>query len=171
MITQKMTDALNKHLNAELYSSYLYLSMASYASSKGLSGAGNWFYIQAKEEMVHVQLMYKYMDSQSSRIILDAIEKPPAEFGSVLEIFEAVLSHEQLVTSLVNDLMSLAEGEKDHATATFLQWFVTEQTEEEKTASDIIDKLKLAGDTGPGLYMVDTELLSRSFTLPAVAAE
>lgn len=166
-----MTDALNKHLNAELYSSYLYLSMASYASHKGLSGAGNWFYIQAKEEMVHVQLMYNYMDSQSARVILDAIEKPPAEFGSVLEVFEAVLAHEQLVTGLVNDLMSLAAGEKDHATMTFLQWFVTEQTEEEKTASDIIDKLKLAGDTGPGLFMVDNELVSRTFTMPSVAAE
>ena len=170
MITQKMTDALNKHVNAELYSSYLYLSMAAYASHKGLSGAGNWFYVQAKEEMVHVQLMYNYLESQSARIVFDAIEKPPAEFGAMLGLFEAVLAHEEMVTGLVNDLMSLAVEDKDHATMTFLQWFVTEQTEEVKMSKDIIDKLKLAGETGPGVFMIDNELAARTFTMPAVAA-
>ena len=170
MITQKMTDAINKHINAELYSSYLYLSMAAYAAHKGLSGAGNWFYVQAKEEMVHVQLMYNYLDSHSARIVLDTIEKPPVEFGSMLELFETVLAHERMVTALINDLVSLAVEDKDHATTTFLQWFVTEQTEEVKTSNDMIDKLKLAGETGPGVFMIDNELAARVFTMPAIAA-
>ncbi len=170
MITQKMAGAINKHINAELYSSYLYLSMAAYASHKGLSGAGSWFYVQAKEEMVHVQLMYDYLDSHSARVVFDAIDKPPSDFGSMLGLFEAVLEHELAVTGLINELMGLAVEDKDHATMTFLQWFVTEQTEEVKMSNDIIDKLKLAGDTGPGVFMVDNELATRTFALPAVAA-
>ncbi|MFQ5442490.1 MAG: ferritin [Thermodesulfobacteriota bacterium] len=168
MITSTMAGALNRQLNAELYSSYLYMSMSAYASHKGLKGAANWLNIQVHEELVHVQKLYGYIDSQGARIVLDAVEKPPTEFGSMLDLFNAVLAHEQKVTGLVNTLMSQAVKEKDHATETFLQWYVTEQTEEEQSARDIIDRLKLGGETGPALFMIDNELAARVFTPPAV---
>ncbi len=167
MLSKEMTESLNKHLNAEFYSSYLYLAMSSYASFKGLNGASNWLYIQAQEEILHVRKMYDYIDSHSAHIVLEAIDKPPAEFASLLALFKKVLEHEQLVTSLINKLMTQAVSEADHASEAFLQWFVTEQTEEEKNAADIIDRLKLAGDTGPGLFMIDNELASRVLTVPA----
>ncbi|MCK5237430.1 MAG: ferritin [Deltaproteobacteria bacterium] len=161
MISEKMSEELNEHLNAELYSSYLYLSMSAYASHKGLSGAAHWLYMQAQEEMIHVQKFYEYLNDQDARIILETIEKPPTEFGAILELFNAVLGHEKEVTARVNKLMTLAVKESDHATQTFLQWFVTEQTEEEKTVRDIIDKLKLAGDSTTAVFMIEGELSSR----------
>ncbi|MCK4738865.1 MAG: ferritin [Deltaproteobacteria bacterium] len=168
MISKKMTEDLNKHLNAELYSAYLYWSMSAYASHKGLKGAASWLYLQAQEEVIHVQKFYAYLDSQGARVIMEAVGKPPSEFGSFLELFEGVLAHEQEVTGLVNTLMSKATGEGDHATQTFLQWFVTEQVEEEQNAKDIIDRLKLAGDTGPAIFMIDNELGARTLaTTPA----
>jgi len=168
MISSDMAKSLNRQLNAELYSSYLYLSMSAYASYKGLKGAASWFYVQVKEELFHVQKVYDYIDSQGVQIILGAVEKPPTEFGSIMDLFKAVLEHEQKVTGYINTLMSQAVAANDHATQAFLQWFVTEQTEEEKSCQEIIDKLKLAGDTGPGIFMIDTELGTRVFTPPAV---
>ncbi len=162
-----MESALNRHLNAEFYSSYLYLSMSAYAAHKGLKGAANWCNVQAQEEMLHVQKFYDYIESHGVRVVLDAIEKPPADFGTILELFEAVLKHEQLVTGLVNTLMTQAATESDHATQTFLQWFITEQVEEEQSVNDIIDRLKLGGDTGPALFMMDNELATRVLTTPA----
>jgi ferritin len=167
MITPNMTKALNKHLNAESYSSYLYLAMSAYAAFKGWRGAANWLSVQVQEEDVHVEKVYAYLDSHDARIVLDAIKKPPAEFGTMLELFEAVLAHEQEVTARVNSLMTLAVKEADHATETFLQWFVTEQTEEEKSVKEIIDRLNLAGDTGLAIFMMDNELATRVFTQPA----
>jgi ferritin len=166
MISSNMAEKLNKHMNAEFYSSYLYLSMSAYASSKGWRGASNWLFVQAQEEMVHVQKLYGYIDDQDARIELYTIEQPPAEFGSPLELFGAVLSHEQKVTGLVGGLVTIAVEEADHATETFLQWFVTEQTEEEKSCRDILDRLKLAGETGPGLFMIDNELAVRVLAPP-----
>jgi len=168
MISSNMANALNKQLNAELYSSYLYLSMSAYASFKGWKGAASWFYVQVKEELFHVQKMYDYIDSQGAQVVLEAVDGPPTEFGSITELFMAVLAHEQKVTGLINTLMSLALAENDHATQTYLQWFVTEQIEEEKSCQEIIDRLKLAGDTGPGIFMIDTELAARVFNPPAV---
>ncbi|MFQ5465614.1 MAG: ferritin [Thermodesulfobacteriota bacterium] len=170
MITSKMAKALNEQLNAELYSSYLYLSMSAYASFKGLKGAAHWLSLQVQEEDLHVQKVYDYIDSQGVQIVLEAIEKPPTEFGSLLELFDGVLAHERMVTGRINDLMTLAVKEADHATETFLQWFVTEQTEEEKTAQEIIDKLKLAGDTGLAIFMIDNELGARTAAAPAAPA-
>jgi len=167
MISSKMAKALNVHLNAELYSSYLYLSMSAYASFKGWKGAANWLYVQVQEEIVHVQKMYAFIDSRGSQIVLEAVEKPPTGFGSLLGLYEAVLSHEQKVTGLVNGLTTLAVKESDHATETFLQWFVTEQTEEEKSAKDIVDRLKFAGDTGVAVFMIDNEFAARVFVAPA----
>ncbi len=166
MINKKMSDALNKHLNAELYSSYLYLAMSAYASFKGLKGASNWLYMQAQEEMIHVKKMYEYIDSQGAQVVLQAIDTPPSDFGSPLELFNSVLAHEQKVTGLINDLMTLAVAESDHATQTFLQWFITEQVEEEQSVGEIIDRIKLAGETGAGLFMIDNELGARVLAAP-----
>ncbi len=170
MISEKMTQALNDQINAEIFSSYLYLSMSSYSAHVGLPGCANWFFIQAKEELTHVQRFYDYINSQGQRVILDAIEKPESEFTSALAMFEETLKHEQLVTSLVNKLVNIAREESDYATEIFLQWFVSEQVEEEENASDIIAKLKLAGDQGGGLFMIDKELGARVFTPPPPAA-
>lgn len=167
MIDPKMTEALCSQINAEMYSAYLYLSMSSYASFSGLKGGANWFAIQAREEMTHAQKLYDYVNSQGERVVLDAIEKPPSEFTSLLNAFEETLAHEQKVTSLINALADLAVEQKDHATAIFLQWFVTEQIEEEESAKELIDRLKLAGDSGSGLFMIDKELSARVFTPPA----
>ncbi len=168
MISTKVTDALNDHLNAELYSSYLYLSMSAYASHKGWRGAANWFFVQAQEEMIHVQKMYAYIEDQGARVILDEIAKPPSDFGTLLEVFEGVLEHERLVTARIRDLMTMALAENDHATETFLQWFVTEQTEEEKSSKEAIDRLKLAGDSGLAIFMMDNEFGTRTLNPPAV---
>ena len=169
MISDKMAQALNDQINAELFSSYLYLSMSSYAAHVGLPGCANWFYIQAQEELTHVQRFYEYINSQGQRVILGAIEKPKSEFDSALSMFEETLEHEQIVTGLVNDLVNLARDERDYATEIFLQWFVSEQVEEEENASDNIAKLKLAGDQGGGLFMIDKELGARVFTPPPAA--
>jgi ferritin len=166
MISNTMTEALNDQINKELFSSYLYLSMSSYAAHIGLPGVANWFYVQAQEELSHVQRFYGYINSQGQRVILDAIEKPESDFVSALAMFEAALAHEQYVTGRVNDLVNLAVEERDHASQIFLQWFVTEQVEEEENATDIIAKLKLAGDQGGGLFMIDKELAGRVFTPP-----
>lgn len=166
MISPDMAEMLSKHTNAELYSAYLYLSMSAYASSKGWRGCSNWLYIQAQEEMIHVQKFYSYIDDQDTRIEFYEIAKPPVEFGSPLELFGGVLEHEQKVTGLVRDLMKAAAKEDDHATEAYLQWFVTEQTEEEKNCREILGRLKLAGETGPGLFMIDNELGARVLTPP-----
>lgn len=170
MISNKMTEALNAQINKEIFSSYLYLSMSSYAAFVGLPGIAHWFYIQAKEELVHVERFHDYINSHGQRVLLDAIEKPASEFTSALGLFEEALKHEQFVTKSVNELVDLAVTERDHASQIFLQWFVTEQTEEEQNASDIIAKLKLAGDQGGGLFMIDKELSARVFTPPPPAA-
>jgi len=167
MISPKMTEAINKQINAELYSAYLYLSMAAYASSSGMPGAANWLMIQVKEEMMHSQRMYTYVLSQGQNVVLDALDKPPSDFSSMLQVFEQVLAHEQKVTGLINDLADLSLSERDHATSIFLQWFVSEQVEEEESANDILAKLKLAGTAGGGLFMIDNELAARVFTPPA----
>jgi ferritin len=171
MISKKMTEALNNQINAELYSAYLYLAMSSYASHNGLPGVANWMNIQAKEEMTHAERFYNYVNSQGAHVVLQAIECPPSDFDSALAIFEQTLEHEQKVTSLINDLANLAVEEKDHATQIMLQWFVSEQVEEEESANDILTKLKLAGEQGGGLFMIDKELAARTFTPPAAEAE
>ncbi len=167
MITTTMADALNSQLNCEFYSSYLYRAMSAYANHKGMKGAANWLDIQAQEEMIHVQKFYDYIESQGARVVLDAIDKPPADYGTLTELFEAVLEHERMITGRINKLATQAVAESDHATQTFLQWFVTEQVEEEESVTNILDRLKLGGDTGPALFMIDNELATRVLTTPA----
>ncbi len=162
-----MQKAINKQINAELYSSYLYLSMASYFESVDLSGCAKWMYAQTQEEIVHAMKMYDYVNEAGGRVLLDAIDKPQDAWDSPLAVFEHAYRHEQLVTGLINDLMNLAIEEKDHATQIFLQWFVSEQVEEEASASAVVNRLKLAGEHG--LFMVDKELGQRPMPIPLPA--
>lgn len=166
MLNEKMVDALNKQLNKEIYSAYLYLSMSAHSTFIGLKGFANWFMVQYQEEMVHAMKIYDYINDQGVRAKLMAIAQPPTEFGSPLDMFEKTLGHEKFITKSINDLVNLAIEEKDHATNIFLQWFVTEQIEEEANDNEIISKLKLAGKEGNGLFMIDQELATRVFTPP-----
>ncbi|NMC74704.1 MAG: ferritin [Geobacteraceae bacterium] len=170
MISKKMAQTLNKQLNNELYSAYLYLSMSSFTTFIGLKGAANWFMVQYQEEMTHAMKFYDYLNSQGEHAQLAAIAAPPTEFGTLLSMFEQTLKHEQFITKCINDLMDQAVKEKDHATQIFLQWFVTEQIEEEGNDNDIIARLKLVGDSTQGLMMIDRDLAARVFTPPAAPA-
>jgi ferritin len=166
MLSNKMETAINQQINAEMYSSYLYLSMATYFESISLGGFSNWMRQQAQEEMFHGMKMFDFVCERGGRVTLKAIDEPPSEWSSVLDVMENVLAHEQKVTGLINDLVNLALDERDHATNIFLQWFVSEQVEEEDTAGGLVDKLKLIGNDANGLFMLDTELATRVFTLP-----
>jgi ferritin len=168
MFTEKMQEALNKQINAELYSSYLYLSMSAYFQSVSLSGFANWMRVQAQEELVHAMKFYDFVNERNGRVVLEKIEKPETEWKSAIEVFEHSLNHEQGVTRSINNLANLAVEERDHATQIFLQWFITEQIEEESSASDVLHKLKLTGGEGSGLFMLDRELATRVFVPPVV---
>lgn len=167
MIKQNLAEALNKQINAELYSAYLYLSMAAYCESISLNGFANWMRMQAQEEVAHAMHMYKYLAERGGRITLESIAAPPTEWKSPLEMFTEVYAHEQKVTSLIYDLVNLAQDERDHAMFAFLQWYVSEQVEEEASADEIVQKLKLMGQDKSGLlFMLDRELGQRVFVDP-----
>jgi ferritin len=170
MLSPKIEDALNSQINAELYSSYLYLSMSAYCDSQNLAGMANWMRIQAQEEHTHAMKFFDFVNERDGRVLLKQIEAPKTEWTSPLDVFEETLAHEQKVTGLINDLVDLSLSEKDHASNTFLQWFVTEQVEEEATAKSIVDKLKLIGDNPVALYMLDGELGQRTAPSPTAQA-
>lgn len=169
MISKNMLKNINHQINRELYSAYLYMSMAAYAAEAGFSGAANWFEVQTKEEMTHAQKLYDYVNQQGGRVILEAIEAPPKDFKSIQAAFELTLEHEKIVTGLIHALVKIAKEENDAATEIFLQWFVTEQVEEEASASEILQRLKMVGTEGGGLFMIDRELGARTFTPPATS--
>ena len=171
MVKKKIEAALNKQLNAELYSSYLYLSMSAYFQSINLPGFANWMRVQTQEELVHAMKFYDFINERGGRVTLQKIDSPPTKWASPLNAFESAYKHEQKVTGLINDLVNLAVGEKDHATNIFLQWFVTEQVEEEASADEVVQKLKLVGKDSGGLFMLDGEMGQRVFTPPAASAE
>ena len=171
MISKKVQDALNRQCNREMYSAYLYLSMSAYFQSLNLKGFANWMRVQTQEEMVHAMKFYDHINERNGRVTLQPVDGPPTEWASPLAVFEAAYKHEQNVTGLINDLVSLAVSEKDNATNIFLQWFVTEQVEEEASADEIVQQLKLIGDDANGLFMLDRELAQRVFTLPATGGE
>ena len=158
MLSKKLTDALNQQINNELYSSYLYLSMAAHFESTNLPGFANWMRIQSDEESEHGMKFYKYINERSGRVVLQAIEKPPADYKKPLDVMKKVLEHEQKVTGTIEALYELALKEKDYPTQVMLQWFISEQVEEEKNAADIIELLKNIGDSPAGLAMVDQRL-------------
>jgi len=161
MLNPKIEQALNDQINAELYSSYLYLSMAAYFESVSLSGMAQWMRIQAQEELGHVMRFFDFINDRDGRVRLTQVDGPKTDWGSPLEAFQEAYEHECKISALIGDLTSLADGEKDHAASTFLQWFVNEQVEEEAAAKAIVDKLKLVGDNGVALFMVDAELGQR----------
>jgi ferritin len=170
MINKKVLDAINEQINKEVYSAYFYQSMAAYASYEGLNGIANWFNVQVQEELSHAKVFYNYVIQQGEKIELKAIEQPPVEFESPKQLFEQTLEHEKYVSRLINDLYSLAKKENDNATEILLQWFVSEQVEEEANASDILSKFKMVGGEASGLFMIDTELAKRVFTPPSILA-
>jgi len=167
MLKKKIENEINKQINAELWSAYLYLSMSSYFSSINLNGFANWMWIQTREEVSHAMRFYSYVNERGGRVILDPIQKVPKEWKSPLHVFEETYKHEQKVTALINDLVNLAISEKDHATTNMLQWFIDEQVEEEGSADEILQKLKLIEKDKGGLFMIDQELGKRMFTPPA----
>jgi len=171
MLNKKMNNALNEQINAEFYSAYLYLSMEAYFESVNLSGFAKWMRAQVQEESMHAMKLYDFVNEQGGRVLLKAIERPATEWSSPLAAFEAVYAHEQKVTGLINDLVNLAVEEKDHATNSFLQWFVNEQVEEEASADAVVQQLKMVKDSAEGKLMIDKELGQRVFVPPAAEGE
>lgn len=168
MITKKMLNSLNEQLNKEIYSAYLYVSMAAYAASIGLAGFSSWFNVQVQEELVHSKKFYDYINQQGGRVTLKAIDAPPTDFANVTALFKETLEHERKVTKMINSIVSLAKKENDNATQGFLQWFITEQVEEEASAAEILQKLNLVGKDGNGILLIDSQLATRVF-VPSVA--
>ena len=171
MISEKMQKALNEQINAELYSSYLYLSMASYFLSLNLNGFANWMRVQAQEELVHAMKFFDFVTERSGRVVLAPLGGPKVDWNGPMAAFENTLEHERHITGRINALVDLALAERDHATGNFLQWFVAEQVEEEAAADNLIQQLKLAGDSGHALLMLDRELQARTFVPPAAPAD
>jgi ferritin len=161
MLSAKLQDAMNKQINAELFSAYIYLSMSAYFEDKTLRGFANWMRVQAQEEVGHAMRFYDFIVDRLGRVLLEPIAKVPTEWPSTLAAFESAFKHEQKVTGMINDLMALAIAEGDHAAASFLKWFVDEQVEEESQADEIVQQLKLAGDNGAALLILDREMASR----------
>jgi ferritin len=162
-----MEKALDEQINAELYSAYFYLSMVSYFESISLSGFASWMKVQVQEELSHADKFMNYIHERGGKITFKEIESPKSNWKSPLEVFKATLKHEQYVTSLINNLVGIAISEKDYATQNFLQWYVSEQVEEESSVSQVVEQLKLVDKTNGGIFMLDRELAKRVFTPPA----
>lgn len=163
MLSNHLETALNKQINAEFWSAYLYLSMSTHFASEGLNGVANWFKVQFKEEQDHALRIANYVISQGGRVELAPIDKVSTKWESLLAAFLDTLEHEKVVTARIHEIVAMAREEKDFATENMLQWFVNEQVEEEETAQNIIDALKLIGDHGMGIYMMDKELGMRKY--------
>ncbi len=166
MLTKNVEEALNEQLNRELYSAYLYMSISSSCTNRGLKGFANWFMVQYHEEMLHAMKFYEYINLQGGRVALKALAQPPSEFSSPLEMFNKTLEHEQFITKSINDLVELSISEKDHATQIFLHWYVTEQVEEESNDNEILAQLRIIRDDAQALMMLDRELAARMTTVP-----
>ncbi len=161
MISKIMQDAINEQIKNELYSAYLYLAMSAYFEERNLAGFASWLRVQASEEQEHAMKFYDYLHDRGGQVVLKAIEQPPAEWKTNLEVFEQVLEHEQKVTSLINKLYEQALKENDYPSQIMLQWFINEQVEEEKNASQIIENLKLIDARGTAVLMLDHDLGKR----------
>ncbi|MEI7527828.1 MAG: ferritin [Elusimicrobiota bacterium] len=173
-IGNKVEEAINKQVNAELYSAYLYLGMSAKCTELNLKGMAHWLYVQAQEEMTHAMKFYRFILERNGHAVMPGIEGVSTGWKTPLEMFEAAYAHEQKVTALINNIMDIALAERDHATASMLNWFVDEQVEEEANSSEIAEKLKLIGESKEGLFMLDKELSVRVFvdsTLPAGGAQ
>ncbi len=174
MLSQKLHDAINAQINAELWSAYLYLSMSMDAESKGLKGVANWFYVQFREEQDHARIFMNYLNSRDAKVELAPIAEVPTEWPSVLAMFSQTLEHEKKVTSLINNLAAIAAADNDYASSNKLVWFIDEQVEEEESAREMIDAFEAVEGNKYGLYMLDKELAARVYSVPsplATAAE
>ena len=169
MIKESLQKAINQQIIREMYSSNLYLSMAAYYATINLNGFANWMRIQAEEELFHALKFFDFVLDRGGHVELDAIAAPQVKWNNAVTPFEDAFIHEQKVTAWINELMELANQEKDYATISFLNWFVDEQVEEEKNTSEILDRLHLSGDSKASLFMLDNELKTRVFTPPATA--
>ena len=167
-ISEKLADAINKQINAEFYSAYLYLSMATQSQELGLKGVAHWFEIQYQEEVAHAQGFIKYLQDRGARVILTAIDGPRTEWESAVEMFKNTCEHEALVTSLINNIASIAMDERDFAASQVLNWYIKEQVEEEATAADILAEMTLAEKAPGALFMLDRELAARVFNPPVI---
>ncbi|MBC8264607.1 MAG: ferritin [Anaerolineales bacterium] len=161
MSNKTVQDAMNEQIKNELYSAYIYLSMSAYFEDTNLPGFAHWMRLQAQEEEEHAMKFFHFINERGGRVVLQAIDQPPIEFESPLDVFERTLEHEQKVTGMIHQLYALAVQEQDYASQVFLQWFVTEQVEEEASATQIVETLKLIGDKRHALLMLDRELGSR----------
>lgn len=161
MLSKTMQDAINDQIQKEYHSSYLYLAMAAYCETSNLPGSARWMRVQSQEELSHALKLYDHVVDRGGRVTLQAIPQPPAEYKSALDVFEKVLAHEQLVTASIHKLYALALKENDYAAQVMLQWFVTEQVEEEKSAGEVVEQMKMVGDSKNGLLMLDRGLGKR----------
>ncbi len=166
MLSAKLQEALNKQINEEYYSSYLYRSMVAYMEDNNLDGCAHWMRMQADEEHMHALKIFDYMVERGGRVELQPVEAPPRDWDSPLAAFEAALEHEKFMTENITKLVDLALEERDHATNNVMQWYVSEQVEEESNVDDIVQKLRMVGDNGPGMFMMDRELKSRPAPTP-----
>jgi len=161
VLSKKLEGAVNEQIKNELYSAYLYLAMAAHCEHKNFKGFANWLKIQAKEEVAHAIRLYDFVNDRGGKVVLSAIDQPPAEYQSLTEIFEKVLNHEKGVTTKINHLYELAKEENDYPLQVHLQWFIDEQVEEEKNPAEILAMLQLIGESGSGIMMLDHELGER----------
>jgi ferritin len=161
MFGEAIQSAMNEQMKNEFFAAYQYLSMAAYCESQNLPGFAHWMRTQAREETEHAMKFYDFILDRNGHVVLQAIDGPVVEFGSPLEVFERALEHEQRVTAMINDLYGLVVRENDYASQTFLQWFVTEQVEEEKNTRDVVETLKMIGDKSEALFLLDRELARR----------
>lgn len=169
MLPEKLLNALNDQINYEIHSALVYKAMRAYFEAEDLPGMANWMDIQFQEEMAHAEKMFQFVCDAGARVKMQAMDEPCNEYNSPLDVFEKALAHEQSVTSRINNLMDIAQEEKNHAAQIFLQWFVTEQVEEEANVGYIIAQLKRVKEDGRGLMMIDQELSKRTFV--PIAAE
>ena len=169
MLSEKLLEAINDQINFEIHSALIYKAMQAYFESEDLPGMANWMDIQFQEEMSHAEKMFHFVCEAGGRVKMLAMDEPQNEYSSPLDAFQLALSHEQIVTGRINNLMDLAQTEKNHAAQIFLQWFVTEQIEEEASVGYIIAQLKRIKEDGRGLMMIDQELSKRTFA--PIAAE
>ncbi len=170
MLSQKLHDAINDQINAELWSAYLYLSMSMDCEVKGYKGVANWFYIQFREEQDHARIFMNYLNSRDANVVLKPIEEVPTTWASVLEMFQQTLQHERKVTSLINNLASIATADNDFASVNRLVWFIDEQVEEEESAREMIASVEAVEGNKYGMYMLDKELASRVYNTPSPLA-
>ena len=170
MLSQKLHDAINAQINAELWSAYLYLAMSMDAETKGYKGVANWFYVQFQEEQDHARIFMNYLNSIDAKVTLLPIDEVPATWDNVLAMFKQTLEHEKKVTSLINNLAAIANEDRDFASINRLVWFIDEQVEEEENARDMITAVEAVEDNKYGMYMLDKELAARTYTTPSPLA-